>query len=504
MHALIWVAGLMACFTIAGFILNIISSYQYVRISAQLLFEIRLAVYRHIQLCSPRFWASRRLGDVVSRINNDAAEVQRIVADSLLAVCSNLVFLAGAAGIMVWFNPPIFLFSVASLPFSIWALRRYQSVLSGQVRTVRERSADIGSFLIETLTGFRLVAISNAESREAGRFRRYNAGFIEALLAMQKTSFLASALPGTVLTLTTSAIFLYGGRLVIDGRLTTGSLVALLAYHLRLLAPVQNLMGLYTSLVTGSVSLSRLFELVDTPIDIRENPGAIAIERARGEIAFESVRFRYEDTLVLDDVSFRIAPGTLCAILGRSGAGKSTLADLLLRFYDPDEGTILLDGHELRNLRLHDLRNSVVLVDQAPFLFQATVRENIAYGKPDATFDEIIEAAKRAAIHDRILAMPQQYDTVVGERGLTLSAGERHRITVARALLRNPAVLVLDEPTAALDPETEREIVDSLRSTLRGRTAIVITHRASLAAIADQVITLDGGKINEEAVAAVR
>jgi ATP-binding cassette subfamily B protein len=504
MRALIWVAGLMASFTIAGFILNIISSYQYVRISAQLLFEIRLAVYRHLQLCSPRFWAGRRLGDVVSRINNDAAEVQRIVADTLLAVCSNLVFLAGAAGIMVWFNLPIFLFSVASLPFSIWALRRYQSVLSGQVRTVRERSADIGSFLIETLTGYRLVAISNAESREATRFRTYNAGFIKALLAMQKTSFLASALPGTVLTLTTSAIFLYGGRLVINGRLTTGSLVALLAYHLRLLAPVQNLMGLYTSLITGSVSLSRLFELLDTPIDIHENPGAITVGRVRGEIAFENVRFRYEDSVVLDGVSFRIAPGTLCAILGRSGAGKSTVADLLLRFYDPDEGTILLDGHELRNLRLHDLRNSVVLVDQAPFLFQATVRENIAYGKPDATFDEITEAAKSAAIHDRILALPQQYETLVGERGLTLSAGERHRITVARALLRKPAVLVMDEPTAALDPETEREIVDSLRSTLRGRTAIVITHRASLAAIADQVITLDGGKISAEAFAAVR
>jgi ATP-binding cassette subfamily B protein len=244
MRALVWVAGLMAGFTIAGFVLNIISSYQYVRISAQLLFEIRLAVYRHLQTCSPRFWASRRLGDVVSRINNDAGEVQRIAADTLLAVCSNVVFLFGAAGIMVWFSPPIFLVSLVTLPFSIWALRRYQSTLSLQVRTVRERSADIGSFLIETLTGFRLVTTSNAEAREVTRFRQHNAGFIDALLAMQKTSFLASALPGTVLTLTTSAIFLYGGSLVIDGRLTTGSLVALLAYHMRLLAPVQNLMSL--------------------------------------------------------------------------------------------------------------------------------------------------------------------------------------------------------------------------------------------------------------------
>jgi ATP-binding cassette subfamily B protein len=501
MRALVWIAGLMAAFTIAGFVLNIVSSYQYVRISAHLLFEMRLTLYRHLQACSPRFWTRNRLGDVVSRINNDAAEVQRITADTLLAVCSNLVFLVGAAVIMVWFSLPVFLCSVAALPLSIWALRRYQSLLSKQVRTMRERSADIGSFLIETLTGFRLVATSNAEVREVARFRGQNASFIDALLVMQRTSFLAGALPGTVLTLTTSAIFLYGGRLVIEGRLTTGTLVALMAYHLRLLAPVQNLMGLHTSLVTGGVSLSRLFELLDTPIEVGDNLNAVPLEKVRGDIVFENVSFRYENLPVLDDVSFRVAPGSVCAVLGRSGVGKSTLADLLVRFYDPDGGVIRLDGHDLRSLRLSDIRNAIVLVDQASFLFHATVRENIAYGRPDATFEEITSAASAAAIHERIQALPQQYDTIVGERGLTLSAGERQRITLARALLRNPSVLVLDEPTAALDVETEREIVESLATALRGRTAIVITHRPSLASIAGQVITLDGGKISEEAFA---
>lgn len=494
-HALLLVAALMAGATIAGFALNVVSSYQYVRVSAQILFDMRLALYRHLQTLSPRFWARNRLGDVVSRVNNDAGEVQRISADTLLALGSNLVFLAGSASIMASLSLRLFLVSAAVLPVSIWALRCYQVRLSNQVRAVRERSADIGSFLIETLLGFRVVAVHRAEEREVERFRDRNGRFVDALMAMQRTSLIAGALPGTVVTLATAAFFLYGGKLVIDGAITVGSLVALMAYHMRLLAPIQNLMGLYTGFVAGGVSLGRLFELFDTPAEVTEACGSIPLTSARGAIAFESVCFRYADAPVLEDVSFRIEPGRFCAIVGPSGSGKSTLADLLIRFYDPQAGAVLLDGHDLRSLRLADLRREIVLVDQSSFLFQASVRENLAYGNPEASDDEIEQAARAAAIHDRIAAMPDGYSTIVGERGMTLSAGERHRITLARALLRNPSVLVLDEPTAALDAETEREIARTLRAALAGRTAILITHRESLAAAADHVIALEAGRV---------
>jgi ATP-binding cassette, subfamily B, bacterial len=494
LRMLLIVSGLMLGVTVVGFVLNILSSYQYVRVSASVLFDMRVALYRHLQTLSPRFWARIKLGDVVSRINNDIAEVQRVSADSLLSVLSNVVFLIGSAAIMIALSPRLFLVSVAAVPAGVWALQHYQHRLARRVRAVRERSSDIGSFLLETLLGIRLVVSARAESREVGRFRARNQSFLDALLSMQLTSFLSGAVPGTILTLSTAAIFLYGGKLVIDGALTIGSLVAIMSYHLRLLSPVQNLMSLYSNLVTGGVSLSRVWELFDTPAEIVDRPGAKAFGNVRGEVEFDRVSFGYGGDAVLEDLSFRVAPGTICAILGPSGAGKSTLADLLVRFYDPDAGVIRIDGRDLRDLPLADLRHAVLLVDQSPYLFHASVRENIAYARPEATDNEIALAAQAASIHERILALPDGYQTIIAERGQTLSAGERQRIALARALLANPKVLILDEPTSALDEANERAIAETLVRVAEGRTAILITHRASLARIAHQTIFLDGAK----------
>ena len=498
MSALGKIAALMVAVTIVGFAVNIASSYRYVRLSAEVLFDMRLAVFRHLQQLSPHFFATSKLGDIVSRINNDIGEVQRICADTLLSVLSNVLFLVGSLIVMASLNWRLFLASIALLPVSVIALRHYQRRLIGETKTLRERSSDLGSFLIESLLAMRLIVATGSEHREAQEFRRRNSRFLDSLLSMQMMAFLASALPGTVLTASTAIVFLYGGKLVIDNHLTIGGLVAFMAYHLRLLSPVQVMLGTYTNLLTGGVALGRVFELLDIPIDVRESPDAVTRQALRGEVAFDRVRFRHApDVPVLEEISLRIAAGSICAIVGPSGSGKSTLSDLLLRFYDPDDGSVTIDGIDLRVLRMQDLRSNIALVEQTPFLFRATIRENIAYGKPGAALDEIRACARDAAIDDFIQSLPDAYDTIVGERGCTISAGERQRIALARALLRNPRILILDEPTAALDPRSESIVSRTLAGTLRGRTVILITHRISLVEIADLAVVLQNGRIVE-------
>ena len=494
LHALTMIAVAMVVVTIAGFVLNIASSYYYVRLSAESLFDMRLAVYRHLQQLSPRYFTQKKLGDIVSRINNDIGEVQRVCSDTLLSVLSNLLFLVGSIAIMSWLNWRLMLASIALLPVGIFALRHYQGRLTVQTADLRQRSSDLGSFLIESLMGMRLIVASATEKFEAERFREYNSSFIRSLLSMQVLSFLASAMPSTVLTLSTAVVFLYGGKLVIAQQLTVGGLVAFMAYHLKLLSPVQNLLGIYTNLLTGGVSLGRVFEVMDVPVEVKEAADSVPLPWVRHAITFEKVRFQYgHDVPVLRDVSFTIPAGQMCAIVGASGAGKSTLADLLLRFHDVDSGSITIDGQDIRELRLEDLRRQVAMVEQTPYFFRASIRENIAYGRPEATLEEIRNCAAAAAIDSFIQSLPNGYETILGERGLTLSVGERQRIALARALLRDPRVLILDEPTSALDPAAEAAVTGELMNVLRGRTSILITHRMSLAELADMVVVLEDG-----------
>lgn len=479
--------------TLAGFVLNAVSGLRYTRVSADILFDMRLAMFRHLQRLSPRFYARTRLGDIVSRINNDIGEIQQVAAEATLAWVGNVLFLVGSIAVLAWLDLRLFLVGMAAVPLSLWALVAYRRRLERRIATLRERSADVGSFLIESLQAVRLVAASNAADREAARFRQHNNAFVDALMAMQRTTYLAGGLPGLVLSAGMAVAFLYGGSRVIDGTMTTGTFVAFMAYQMQLLAPAQGLMGLYASIAGARVSLARVCDILDARPDVVERQDAVPLAHARGVVEFDRVSCSHGRGPAIERLSFRAGPGEVVALVGPSGGGKSTAADLLVRFLDPDEGTIRLDGRDLRELRLADLRRHVVVVDQAPVVLHASIADNLRFVRPDATQDDLERVMTAVGLHTWASRLPDGYDTIVGERGAALSAGERQRLAIARALLADPAVLVLDEPTAALDPATERDVVAGYEAAMRGRTTIIVTHRPEPARRADRIVLVTGG-----------
>src|SRR5580765_2993317 len=361
---LLRLVGLFALISAVSFALNVVSGLRYTRVSADILFDMRLVMYRHLQRLSPRFYARTRLGDIMSRINNDIGEIQRIAAETALAWFGNVLFLVGTVGMLLWLDARLFLISAATAPFGIWALARYRGRLEDRVTVLRQRSSDIGSFLIETIQGVRLVVTANAQEREVERFRDRNDAFVRALMSMQMLTYLSGGLPGLILSAGTGAVFVYGGFRVIEGSITVGTFVAFMAYQMRFLPPLQALMGMYANLATVRVSLRRVSEILDEPVEVQEASAAVALPSVRGDISFENVSLSFDrGTPVLEELSFAVRAGEVLAIVGASGSGKSTIADLLLRLLDPDHGVVRLGGHDLRSLDLTDLRRGVALVD---------------------------------------------------------------------------------------------------------------------------------------------
>ncbi|WP_420464187.1 ABC transporter ATP-binding protein [Candidatus Palauibacter sp.] len=496
---LLRITGLFVGITILGFGANVASGMRYTRVSARILFDMRLALYRHLQKLSPRFYARTPLGDIVSRINNDIAEIQRVTADAALSLFGNVLYLVGTVAMLVWLDARLFLVGLVALPPSLWALVRYRRQLEGRVTQLRERSADIGSFLIETVQGVRAVVAANAQEREAERFGRHNDRFVRALLSMRWFTYLAGGLPGLLLQTGTAAVFLYGGYRVITEATTLGTFIAFMAYQMRLLFPVQALMGLYANLASARASLVRVHELFDTPPEVDEMEGAGRLGQAEGAVVLDDVRLGHgRGGEVLAGVALEIPAGQVVALVGASGSGKSTIADLLSRQLDPDSGRVLLDGRDLRTLALADVRGQVAVVEQDPFIFHASIAENVRYARPDASDLEVAGALQAAALDGLLVSLPEGADTIVGERGRQLSAGERQRVAVARAFLSDPAVLVFDEATGALDPASEAQVLEGYAALMRGRTTVLITHRPELARRAERAVVIRDGRVAQD------
>lgn len=497
--ALLRIVGLFVGITAASFLMNVLSGMRYTKVSADILFDMRLDLYRHLQRLSPRYYAKTPLGDVVSRINGDIGEIQRVTAEATLAWLGQLIALVGTVGMLIYLDLRLFIVGLITLPPALFALLRYRRQLEARVRVLRERSADIGTFLIETLQGMRAVVGANAQEREVDRFRNKNDSFVDALLSMRLFTYLAGGLPGLLLTTGTGIVFVYGGYRVINEVTTLGTFVAFMAYQMRLMAPIQGLMGLYSNLATARASLVRVHEVLDSPPEVVEANPAKSLPVCKGEVTLEEVHYGFgRGGEVLAGVNLVIPAGQVLAIVGTSGSGKSTIADLLSRQLDPDEGRILLDGEDLSDLFLSQVRMHVSVVEQSPFIFHATVAENVRYARPEATEADVRQAIHAAGLSDLMDSMPEDINTVVGERGSQLSAGERQRVAIARAYLAEPSVLIFDEATGALDPMSEAAVLSGYDALMRGRTTVLITHRIDLARQADRVVVLKNGRVVED------
>src|SRR5262245_10899999 len=500
LQALYQIVEIFAVTSIAGFVVSTYVGLLYTRVSADMLFDLRLSLYNHLQPLSLRFYARVATVEILARVNNDVAEIQRVVSESLLALVGNVLFLVGSVAAMFWLDTRLALIGLALVPFSIGLLALIRRRLAVRVKRVRETSADVGTFLVETLQAMRLVVTANAQQREADRFRDRNRAFVSALMRMQLWSYMAGGLPTLVWSIGHTAVFIIGGRQVVNGTLTLGTFIAFMAYQMRLMQPAHALMSLWANLATVQVSLRRVHELLSTPPDVTEPDDAVRLDAPKGAIEFQRVSVDLGGRPILRDVSLSVLPGEIVAVVGATGSGKSTIADLLLRFADPDTGLVLFDGVDLRALALSDLRRHVMLVEQEPIAFNATILENIRYSRPDATPAQVRLAACAAGLDDFVTALPLGYETIVGQRGYLLSAGERQRMAIARTILAKPVVLALDEPSASLDPKSEQTIVAAYRggAERRDQTVIVITHRYAVAMAATRVVVLDDNRIVED------
>ena len=470
-------------------------------VGQRVLQDLRLEVFSHLQRLSIGFYSRKRAGVLISRLTNDVEALDSLVSDGVVTLFQSSLTLIGTIVILFVLDAQLALLTCLIFPVVLLGGVAFRVASADAYRLTREKIAWITSYLQETLSGIRVVRAFGRERFHEERFAELNE---ENREANYRTVYLNAAyFPAVELVsaLATVGILIYGGIQVIDGHVQVGVLVGFVAALNNFFDPIQQLSQLYTTYQSGMAALDKIFELLDEAPDLEDRPGALELDRINGEIAFDHVSFAYgsgEDAvLALDDVSLVVPPGQTVALVGATGAGKSTFAKLVSRFYDPTAGRVLVDGHDLRDVTQDSLRSQLGIVPQEGFLFSGTISDNIAFGRPDATREEVEDAARAVGAQFFIDQLEDGYETQVGERGSQLSAGQRQLIAFARALIADPRILVLDEATSNVDVHTETRIEEGLRRLLAGRTAIVIAHRLSTSQRAGRIVVLEHGRIVE-------
>jgi ABC-type multidrug transport system fused ATPase/permease subunit len=461
--------------------------------------DLRIQLFAHLQTMSVGFYSRRRAGVLISRLSNDVEALDTLVSDGVVTLFGSSLMLVGTAVILFLLDAELALLTYAVFPVLGLGSLAFRIISADAYRATREKVAQITAYLQETLSGIRVVRSFAQEPRHLKRFAELNE---ENRGANMKTVHLNAAyFPGVELlsALMTAGILLYGGMQALDGDITIGVLVAFLAALNNFFDPIQQLSQLYTTYQAGMAALDKIFDLLDEEPELVDKPGALELPRLRGEIVLDDVTFGYgTGANALEDVTLKVPPGQTVALVGTTGAGKSTLAKLVARFYDPTGGRVLVDGHDLRDVTAQSLRSQMGIVPQEAFLFSGTIGDNIAFGRPDATAEEVAAAAHAVGADEFIAGLEKGFDTPVGERGVQLSAGQRQLVAFARALVADPRILVLDEATSNVDVHTEGRIENGLRRLLAGRTAIVIAHRLSTIERAGQIVVLEHGRIVEQ------
>ncbi|HUF53675.1 MAG TPA: ABC transporter ATP-binding protein [Dehalococcoidia bacterium] len=461
--------------------------------------DLRVRLFAHLQRLSMSFFDGENSGRLISRMTNDMVVIGDLINNGFLMVVQSLLLLFGTIGILLFLSVELSLVTLVVIPPLIGATWLFRVASEKAYAAVRERIADVMVHMQESFAGMHVVQAFAREGHNTGRFADINEGNYEANVNTVKLSALYIPFVEILGGIGLALILYFGGTGVIENEIELGVVAAFIFYLDFIFQPIQRLSQVYDTIQAATAALNKVFALLDEEPEIVEDPDALPLQMpVRGEVTFEGVTFGYTDTKVLEDVALRIPAGQRVAVVGATGAGKSTFAKLLMRFYDPTEGCVLLDGQDLRHVRREDLRRILIMVPQEGFLFTGTVRDNILFGRPDATDAEVIAACQELGVHDFIASLPEGYDTQVSSRGSRLSGGEKQLVSIARAFVADPAVLILDEATSALDPETEGLIEIAIRRLFQGRTSVVIAHRLSTAEHADRVLVFDGGRIVED------